>query len=114
MRPAVRAVLIAAALLTLGACTRMQWVKAEATPEQFKQDLAQCDEHAWREAQHRAWAYRPLTPMMLGHPYRRGLFSPFSPFAEPFGDPSFEESRLAHFCMRAKGYELRPAERKDG
>jgi hypothetical protein len=92
----------------------MQWVRSDATPEQLQQDVAQCDEHAWREAQYRAWAYRPLGPLMLGHPYRRGFFSPFSPFAEPFGDPLFEESRLAHFCMRAKGYELRPVEGKGG
>jgi hypothetical protein len=32
---------------------------------------------------------------------------PYSPFG-PFGDAYIEESRLAHFCMRAKGYELAP------
>jgi hypothetical protein len=27
---------------------------------------------------------------------------------EAWGDPYMEEQRLAHFCMRAKGYELQP------
>jgi hypothetical protein len=40
--------------------------------------------------------------------------TPFSPFLRsPFDDRFFEEHRLAQFCMRAKGYALQSAERKE-
>ena len=42
---------------------------------------------------------------------RRLLVWPYSPFGDPFGDRYFEESRLTDFCMRAKGYELVPADK---
>jgi hypothetical protein len=74
----------------------MQWVKGDATPEQMAQDAAQCQDEAWREAQFRSWPSR-------NYGWRRYGGSGFS-------DPFFEESRLADFCMRIKGYELVPAE----
>jgi hypothetical protein len=73
----------------------MQWVKADATPEQVAQDAAQCQNEAWREAQFRSWPSRYYGRRRYG---------------SGFSDSFFEESRLADFCMRIKGYELVPAD----
>jgi len=67
---------------------------------------------AWREAQYRAFYYRPYGPFAgrgsFGRPF---LGWPYGPSSYPFGDPFLEETRLADFCMRAKGYELVPVEK---
>ena len=102
--------LLAPALLLLAAgCTPMQWVREDANPEQVRQDEAVCRQEAWREASWRAWFYRPFGPTIIrdraGRPF---VFSPYSPFGDPFGDRFMDEARLASFCMRAKGYELVP------
>jgi hypothetical protein len=98
-------------LASLAACAPMEWRRADAGPEQASADMRACREQAWREA---SWAslsyygaagpalfYDPLGRRYTGWPY-------YSPFADPFGDRFFEESRLTTFCMRAKGYELAP------
>ena len=96
----------------LAACTPLEWVRPDSTPETLEQDLARCQQEAWREASWRSWLYRPFGPT-VAHDLtgRRVLLWPYSPFSDPFGDRFFEESRLAHFCMRAKGYELVPADK---
>jgi hypothetical protein len=96
-------------LLLASACAPMEWVKPDATPEQVAADAQQCEQEAWREAQSAYMGYGPFTPWM----YRNGFGSPFAgrpfgPFYDPLGDRYMEESRLANFCMRAKGYELAP------
>jgi hypothetical protein len=90
----------------------MQWVKADATPEQLDQDSIQCQQDAWREARFRAWYYRPLVPTVLVDRAGRRFLSYGGTLPDPFGDPFLEESRLANFCMRSKGYELVPLEPK--
>ena len=102
--------LLVPGLLFLAAgCTPMQWVRQDAGPEQIRQDEALCQREAWREASWRAWFYRPFGPTLIHDPTgRRFLVWPYSPFGDPFGDRFMEESRLASFCMRAKGYELVP------
>lgn len=91
----------------------MQWVKPGATPEQVNRDAAECQQEAWREARWRSFLYRPLGPTLLHDRFGRPFAGwPYSPFADPFGDVFMEESRLANFCMRAKGYELQPVEKK--
>lgn len=96
-------------------CTPMQWVKPHATSEQLNQDFAACQQEAWREARVRPWYYRPLGPTIVQDQFGRRFFAwpgvPFGgPFGDPFHDPFMEESRLAHFCMRAKGYALQAVE----
>jgi hypothetical protein len=106
-----RARVLLAFVLALAGCTPLHWVKPDASPVQLEQDMALCQQEAWREASWRSWFYRPLGPTwMQDLQGRRLLVFPHTPFNDPFGERFFEESRLAHFCMRAKGYELVPAD----
>ena len=97
-----------AVLLVLAGCTPMQWVRQDATAEELSHDLAQCRQDAWREAQWRTFMYRPFGPTYMVDRFGRPHLLSYSPFGGPFGDTFIEESRLAHFCMRAKGYDLAP------
>ena len=99
-------------LLFLSACTPVQWVRQDTSAEQFSQDAAQCQRDAWREAQFRSFLYRPFGPVLLHDGRGRPFFWSHSPFGDPFGDRFMEESRLTHFCLRAKGYDLVPVEPK--
>jgi hypothetical protein len=87
----MRLVPFALAACVLGACTPMQWVRdgQVPAPEALQQDTVSCRQQAFRESQSHWWGY---------------------PYMYPYGDPVFEEARLAEFCMRAKGYELVPVE----
>ena len=93
--------------LAAAACTPMAWVKPDADPAQVQADGQDCQMQAWQEAQWRALEYRA----MYGPAFYRDRFGrPFvaaRPY-EAFADPYMEELRLAHFCMRAKGYDLQP------
>jgi hypothetical protein len=106
MRPFLFAVVLVAG------CTPLQWVRDGEVPdpEALRTDTAFCRQEAWREAQWRAFAYRPVGPIMARDPFGRRFVSPwpYAPFPFPAGDPFFDEARLADFCMRAKGYELVP------
>jgi hypothetical protein len=105
----VRLLLLA---ILLSGCTPMQWVRPGITPEQLNLDAAQCQQDAWREAQWRSFMYRPFGPTLFTDGRGRRFLWPYSPFGDPFGDQFMEESRLAHFCMRSKGYELQPLQPK--
>lgn len=100
-----------AAALLLAACAPMQWVKADGAAGQLESDEAQCREEAWREARLRAGAFGPAAPLLLRDAAGRPVVVWPGPFHDPFADPFFEESRLAHFCMRSKGYRLERAEK---
>ena len=103
--PYPRTSFILLAALMVSGCAPLQWVKADAAPQQIEQDLTQCRQEAWREARWHGFLSRPLGPTLSGRPFLgwRG-----SMFGDPFGDEFMEESRLTDFCMRAKGYELTP------
>jgi hypothetical protein len=89
------------------ACTPMEWVKPDADPSQAQADSQQCQMQAWQEAQWRAFQYRTMYgPAFYRDRFGRPIIAPFA--YDAFGDPYMEEQRLAHFCMRAKGYELQP------
>jgi hypothetical protein len=99
-------------LLGVVACTPLYWVRSDTEPQQLEQDMTHCRQQAWREASWRSWLYRPFGPTVIQDLHgRRVLVWPYSPFADPLGDRFFEESRLTDFCMRAKGYELVPADK---
>jgi hypothetical protein len=111
-RLAVRLLAVLLLLLSAAGCAPLYWVRADTAPEQLDRDMQHCQQAAWREASWRASFYRPWGPSVIHDLHgRRLLVGPYSPFSDPFGDRFFEESRLAHFCMRAKGYELVPADK---
>jgi hypothetical protein len=112
MRPKRLIVLCAVLLLAAAGCTPMAWVRQDSGPEELKQDLSQCRQDAWREAQWRSFLYRPFGATTIVDRFGRRLVVPYSPFGDPFGDSLLEESRLTDFCMRSKGYALVPIEPK--
>jgi hypothetical protein len=109
MNPA-RTLSIGVALVLL-ACAQvpMQWVKAGATPEQVRLDLAQCSREAWREAElppPRAAPPEAAPTVVVGPTgVPSVVFAP--PSADPFEGWPEQERRYAASCMRSKGYELR-------
>jgi hypothetical protein len=111
----MRLVLLALIVLAFAGCTPMQWVREGVVPAPaaLEEDATNCRQQAWREAQYRAWSYRPIGPIAIRDASggRRFVGWPYGPYAYPFGDPFFEEARLTDFCMRAKGYELVPLDK---
>lgn len=108
--------LAALALAVLvAACTPLHWVKADGNSEQLDKDMRDCQQEAWREASIQSWNHFPLGPTMFQDSLgRRFIAWPTRPLSDPFGDRFMEESRLAHFCMRSKGWQLVPAEKTAG
>lgn len=111
VQPLMPRLAAAVSLLLLAACAPVEWARSDATPEQMAADMRACREQAARET---SWAslstWGAYGPAMFSDPFgRRYLGWPyFGAFSDPFGDRFMEESRLANFCMRAKGYELAP------
>ena len=109
----MRAILVILAAAALAACAPMAWVKDDTTPEQQNQDLAACQRDAWHEARANTWYYRPFGPYMSPPGSGRFVIGPGAPYYDPFYDPFLEEARLTQFCMRNKGYELKPVEQSE-
>jgi hypothetical protein len=97
MKAVTRRSIIAVLACILASCTSLQWVKPGATPEQAQLDEVQC--------QNAAAAEGPIYPWPAPWYGWRGWYSPWGP------DPWYEESRLADFCIRTRGYALVPADR---
>ena len=100
-------------LLLVGGCTPLAWTRSGVSAEELRQDVAYCRQEAWREAQWNSFLflnrYYGTTSVVDAH--GRRVVVPYAPFGgSPFGDRYIDEARLAHFCMRAKGYELVPIE----
>ena len=85
----------------------MQWVKPDASAEQFHADQQDCQQKAWREAQNRAWMHR-MEPV-IGPGF---VVWPTGAFADPHAHQFMEESRLTQFCMESKGYKLEAAPKR--
>ena len=106
--------LIIASLLLLGACTPMAWVKPDVAKEQIDEDLVACRQEAWREARLRpVWRPPNLPYAVQDAQGRRFLVWPHDTFYDSLSDQFMEEARLAHFCMRSKGYQLVPVEKEE-
>jgi hypothetical protein len=105
----MRAIALLGLVLAAG-CTPMQWQKPDITAEQLRADEEDCRLRAWREASWYAWQYQTMWgPVFARDPYGRGaMVWPGSPMADPYGYQMMEETRLAQFCMEAKGYKLVP------
>jgi hypothetical protein len=113
MRRIAALALVGAALLA--GCAPMQWMKADATPEQALADEGDCFQASLREAQARNWYY----PSMVGPvvtPSAAGggglMMWPSGSMVDPYGYQMLEQQRLAQFCMEARGYKLAPAAKK--
>ena len=93
----------------LGACTPMQWVKPDAGLEQVARDTDECRTSALHEAARQSWMWSaPRAPIVVRD--AQGRRFTVWPAPDPFQDRFVEEARLANFCMRSKGYELRAVE----
>lgn len=102
----MRRIFAATALVIAAACAPMEWARPGADGAQVQADLQQCQQDAWQEARLRSFYYGPFGPMMYRDAFGRRVYAG-GPFWDPWGDRFMEESRLAQFCMRTKGYELR-------
>ena len=102
----MRPILAAAVLLFANACAPMEWARPGADTTQVQADLQQCQQDAWHEARVRSFHYGAFGPMMYRDAFGRRVYAG-GPFSDPWGDRFMEEARLAQFCMRTKGYELR-------
>lgn len=91
----MRIVLLIAVAASLAGCAPMAYQKAGVTPTQATADEMDCRSMAAREA----------LPMGLWRPrgWRRYPY-----FGDPMLNRMQEESSLADFCMRARGYHLQP------
>jgi hypothetical protein len=96
-----------ALVLSAAACAPVAWVRADADAAQVEVDSRECQMQAWQEARWRSLSYSGYYPYMYRDAFGRPFAAP-GPLWDPFGDRLMEESRLANFCMRAKGYELQP------
>jgi hypothetical protein len=96
-------------VLLAAACTPMQWVRADADAAQADADSKDCQMQAWREARWNSFSYIGYPYYMYRDPYGP-LLAP-NRFGDPFGDRYIQETRLADFCMRSKGYELTQVEK---
>lgn len=95
--------------IALCACTPLQWVKRDASPEQFSRDQQECRQLAWREASARYWFYQPMGPIVAPG---AGVIYPTGSVVDPYGHQMLEESRLTQFCLESRGYRLVPAAKK--
>ncbi|MGQ0651272.1 MAG: hypothetical protein ACT4P4_03230 [Betaproteobacteria bacterium] len=90
----------------------MHWSRDGSEPEQVRADAADCRGRAWQEATRWSWS-PPHWHYGMGFRSHLWPYVPLaSPYRSPLDDPFFQESRLAAFCMEAKGYRLVPAEPK--
>src|SRR5438132_977521 len=67
---------IATLALALAACTPMQWLRSDVTPEQAAADEELCREAAWREASFVYADYGAFGPWMNRDVFGRPLFYP--------------------------------------
>ncbi|HJY75526.1 MAG TPA: hypothetical protein VKE95_02790 [Burkholderiales bacterium] len=103
-----RLILLFPLAIAAAACTPVQWARQDTPPEQLGQDLGQCRQDAWREAQWRSQLFmnRTVGATTVVNAQGQTIVVPLSPFGDPFGDAYADESRLTALCMRARGYEL--------
>ena len=96
---------IVATSFVLAACTPIDWTKPGANPEQVAADSQQCGQEAYRQASYLYPGYTAFGPTAFG---RHFVSRPAGAFFDPYSDRRLEETRIANFCMRAKGYDLAP------
>jgi hypothetical protein len=94
----------AALAVMLAACAPMEWYRPDVGAAQTEEDARQCADQAWRAT---SWNYlhyySAFGPWVYRDPFGRSYWGPYG---TPYGDRFMEETRLADFCMQAKGYRL--------
>ena len=105
-----RLILLFPLAIAAAACTPVRWARQDTPPEQLGQDLGQCRQDAWREAQWRSQLFmnRSVGATTVVNAHGQTIVVPLSPFGDPFGDARIDESRLTASCMRGRGYQLVP------
>ena len=102
--------LVFAGLLLLGGCTPMMWFKPGSSSLQMRQDQYECaqlaEQQAFREGFYSWNSYGWNRPR---YDKRGRPIDPFMWQNGPFDQMNREQS-LRDFCMRARGYELIPAQ----
>jgi hypothetical protein len=93
------------AAASLAGCTPMQWVKPDAAADEVRGDEQACRVAAAREASyHNYWSQHRMQSVIAGPGQ---MIWPSGAFVDPYAQQSLDESRLAHFCMESKGYQLK-------
>lgn len=109
----MKSAFVAFAVLAAAACTPVDWAKKDAAAEQAQADLHACEKAAFLVANAVPLPYATMGPVILqDFTGQRFNVYPIGPFADPQGERFVREGLLARECMRKKGYELVPAERK--
>ena len=109
-RSSLAAVLVAAGLFGLAACTEVGYRKAGVTDEEYARDSEDCAvlarQQAFRDYNVFQTQWRSTVVRRHGHDYRT---------YQNLGPPSYGnlEFRYRRLCMLSKGYELAPLD-KDG
>lgn len=94
----MRSLALLTIVLAVAGCTPMAHQRAGVTTAQTRADEQEC----------RSMAAREVLPMGMWIPGRPFGGRPRHYFGDPLLDRMHAESSLADFCMRARGYELRP------
>jgi hypothetical protein len=106
-RNAVAAALFAAAL---AGCAELRWHKEGGDPAALDRDLGECRLQARAQARREIGAFAPDTPRVVG------VDALGRPLVGASNRLDTERQLLEHdlvgICMRGKGYQLEPAEKK--
>lgn len=90
----------------LAGCAQAQWARKDTAAAQVRDDLAACQDAAYREANAKPLPYPTMGPVILQDSSgKRFNADRGGPFADPEGVRYTRELRLTDECMRKKGYE---------
>src|SRR5687767_13574532 len=93
------------AAASLAGCTPMEWVKPDAAVDQVLGDEQACRVAAAREASYHGYWYQHRIQPVIAGPGQ--MILPSGAVVDPYAQQFLDASRLAHFCMESKGYELK-------
>lgn len=111
--PNMKTACVTALLLAafVAGCAELRWHKDGADAAALERDIVACQQIARQRALHEAWpfglaaAHSPMSVDALGRPV--------APYPTRFETDRFLlEHDLTRFCMRDRGYELAPVEKR--
>ena len=107
---AMRIAMAAAAVVLAAGCAHFEWQKPGASPEALERDLAGCHDDARLRARHEAPLFGRAPPAPVGMDTRGRVVTGYAGRYDT--DRALLEHDLTRECMRKKGYELAPAEKR--